>query len=80
MLKVYPFGSGSEYTASYAVTSSYAPIADRLEYVYTASVAGTVQNPTSGSAASKNICLITYSQYLDLIANPGTKKEQCTFS
>ena len=79
MLKVYPFGSGSEYTASYAVTSSYAVSASRLDYVYTSSFAATVLNPTSGSAASKNICLITYADYLELINNPGTKKEQCIF-
>lgn len=79
MLKVYPFASGSEYTASYAVTASYATSASSAGYVYTSSLAELVLYPQSGSAAAVNICLITYSQYLELLNNPGTRIEQCNF-
>lgn len=80
MLKVYPFASGSEYTASYAVTTSYAVSASSAGYVYTSSLAEQVLYPESGSAAALNICLITYEDYLQLVTNPaGTRIEQCNF-
>ena len=79
MLKVYPFASGSEFTASYAVTASYAISASSAGYVYTSSLAQQVLYPQSGSAAAVNICLITYADYLQLINNPGTTIEQCNF-
>lgn len=79
MIKVYPFASGSEYTASFAISSSFAQNINSLGYVLTASNAATIQSPTSGSPASVNVCLITYDQYLQLINNPGTIFEQCNF-
>lgn len=80
MLKTYPFASGSEFTASFAVTASHTISASSAgDYVITASSAGYVVNPRSGSSATVNMCLITYEQYLLLLNNPGTKKEQCVF-
>jgi hypothetical protein len=79
MIKVYPFASGSEFTASYAVTASYATSASSAGYVYTASVAEQVLYPQSGSDAAVNLCLITYQQYLELLDNPGVRFEQCIF-
>lgn len=68
MLKVYPFGSGSFYTASNAVTASFAPTAELIAYVTTASNAGQVLEPRTG-ATGKGVCKITYEQYLLLQAN-----------
>lgn len=65
MLSVYPFGSGSLYTASFAVTASHADKVERISYVYTASNAGTVLYPQSGSRA-KSVCLITGAEYLKM--------------
>lgn len=79
MIKIYPFASGSEVTASFAVTSSYAGTADYVQYVYTASMAKKVLYPQEGDPAPVNICFITYEQYLDLLNNPGTRVEQCVF-
>lgn len=67
MLSVYPFGSGSLYTASFAVTSSVMISASMVDYVYSASSAGTVLHPESGSRG-KSVCLITYGEYLVLQA------------
>lgn len=80
MIKVYPFASGSEYTASFAVSSSYAVNVASAGYVYSASKADVVLSPVSGSSAAVNVCLITYNQYLEMLANPGTKYEQCNFN
>ena len=77
MLKFYPFASGSEYTASYAISSSHALNATTLTYTVSASVAETVTNPVSGSRG-KSICLLTYQQYL-LMVNSGSR-EICDFS
>lgn len=62
MLQVYPFGSGSLYTASFAITASYAPSAQFIAYVNTASKAGTVLTPRSGSDG-KGVCKITTAEY-----------------
>jgi hypothetical protein len=78
MKGVYPFASGSEYTASFAISASYALSASAIDYVATASAAGTILNPISGSAASVNICIITYQQYLAMLANPSLR-EVCVF-
>lgn len=68
MLKVYPFGSGSLYTASFAATASFAISASLLNYAYTSSYAETVLYPRSGSQG-KNACLITGAEYLTMQAN-----------
>lgn len=77
MLYVYPYASGSLYSASFAVTASHAVSASLISYVFTSSLAGTVLNPRSGSNG-KDTCLITYEQYLEMISNP-TLIEQCSF-
>jgi hypothetical protein len=77
MIQVYPFASGSEYTASFAISSSFATNVSRAEYVFTASNAGVVQFPTSGSPAIINRCLITYDEYLQILS--GSAVEQCNF-
>jgi hypothetical protein len=76
VLKVFPFGSGSEFTASYAVTSSFAQSAAKYQAAITASNAGTVLVPVSGSRPAKEICVITYSQYQQILN--GTHFENCT--
>lgn len=70
MLSVYPFGSGSLYTASFAITASYAQQTQRYLYVESASVAGKVLYPRPG-AMGKGVCLLTTQQYLALKANPS---------
>lgn len=62
MINVYPFGSGSIYTASYAVTSSYAFGASLITYVTSASKAGVISNPRSGSDGV-GVCKISYEDY-----------------
>ena len=73
--KVYPFASGSEYTASYAISSSVAVSASSVNYVVTASLAGSVLTPVSGSPAAVDICVITYQQYQQIAS--GSAVEQC---
>lgn len=74
MISVYPFGSGSFYTASYAITSSFASRVARISYVTSASRADTVLFPESGSRG-KSICLLTTDQYL-LLSSSG-RVETC---
>lgn len=78
MLQVYPFGSGSFYTASYAVTASFAGGAAFIATVYTASKAAVVLEPTPGSRG-KGVCLLTTEQYQRMLANPSLL-ENCDFS
>lgn len=73
--KVYPFASGSEYTASFAVTASQATDVELIPYVGTASYAGEVLFPESGSDAAVDICIITYEQYVQIYS--GSLYEIC---
>lgn len=75
MKNIYPYATGSAYTASYAVSSSFAVSASLLPYVATASYAGKVLSPQSGSDAAVDICVITYEQYLDILN--GNSYEIC---
>jgi len=75
MLKVYPFGSGSFYTASYAVTASSATSASLIVSVPTASTAQTVLQFVSGSRG-KGVCLISYEDYQAMLLDPA-KIENC---
>lgn len=77
MISVYPFGSGSLYNASYAITASYAASASFIKYVVSASTAPTVLYPQSGSRG-KSVCLLTKEQYEEMIAL--NKMEICNFS
>ena len=79
MINVYPFGSGSVYTASFALTSSYAVSASFLNYAISASKAEYVLNPQQG-IRGKSVCLITYAEYQDLLANPLTRIESCSYN
>lgn len=76
MISVYPFGTGSLYTASYAISASYATSASRVNYIISASTAATVINPRSGSRGD-GICLLTTAQYFDMVNN--NKLETCVF-
>lgn len=78
MLSVYPFGSGSLYTGSFAITSSYANQSLYLTYTHTASFATTGSFGPKGLRGYPEVCIITYEQYLKLIADP-TLKEECVF-
>jgi hypothetical protein len=64
----YPFASGSLYTASYAVSSSYAIESQFINYVLTATTASSVINQVSGSRGA-GVCLLTTEQYLLLSSN-----------
>lgn len=75
MLKVFPFGSGSEFTASFAVSSSFAQTALKYQAAETSSLAGTVLTPISGSKPEVDICVITFSQYQQILAD--THVENC---
>lgn len=77
MLSVYPYASGSFYTASHAISSSYATSASYISYTHTASVALTVLNPTSGSLG-KSICLISTDMYTQMLNNINLV-ENCNF-
>ncbi len=76
MLFTYPFGSGSLYTASYAISSSYALSASFIAYVMSASNADTVLYPQSG-LRGKSVCLLTKVQFDDMVSNG--KSELCNF-
>lgn len=78
MLRVYPFASGSLYTASNAVTASYAESVDFIYTVITSSYAEQVLELASGSRG-KGVCLITAAQYQQLLNNPNIF-ETCTFT
>jgi hypothetical protein len=77
MRKIYPFASGSLYTASYAVVASYATSTQFIAYVVSASNAATVLYPQSGSLG-KSVCLLTSAQYDEMIEL--NKREVCDFS
>lgn len=78
MINVYPYASGSLYTASYAITASYATSASFINYVFTASKADTVLYPESGSVGL-SICLLTTEQYYE-ISGSTNKVEVCDFT
>jgi len=78
MLSIFPFGSGSLYTASFAVSASHAVSASLIAYVTSASNADTVLEPRSGSRG-QSVCLITFEQYQSLISSSALI-EQCTFT
>lgn len=78
MIKVYPFASGSLYTASYAVTASYSSTATFLIGSISASTAEFVVNPESGSRGMPDICYIRYDQYLLLVSGSGSLREDCS--
>lgn len=78
MLKVFPFTSGSEISASYSLTSQYADSGSILSKAVSSSVADFVIAPTSGSEPDVNICVVTYAQYL--LISGGTAVEDCTSS
>ncbi len=77
MLSVFPFGSSSLYTASFAITSSFAATASFAPTAITASFAATGSGP-SGSRGKPDICLITFSQYQQLLSSSALM-EVCTF-
>ena len=77
MNQVYPYGSGSAYTSSFALRAGWAPAADYIQYTLSSSTADIVLFPESGSRGT-SVCLLTYPQYLDMVATG--KVEICDFS
>lgn len=73
MLKVYPFASGSEYTSSFALTSSYSPSASLIQYVTYADTAKTVLTEVSGSRG-KSMALLTWADYQKMV-NTGVVEQ-----
>lgn len=78
MINVYPYASGSLYTASFAITSSFATSASFINYVLTASRASTILYPESGSRGL-SICLLTTEQYYQL-SGSSSRVEICDFT
>lgn len=76
MLSVYPHGSGSLYIAQHAISSSHASSANYIAYVASASNADSVLYPISGSSG-RGICLITTTQYKQMVALG--RREICPF-
>lgn len=76
MRSVYPYASGSLYTASYATTASFANRVSFIQYVTSASNAQTILFPESGSQG-RGICLLTTEQYLLMVATG--RVERCDF-
>lgn len=74
----YPFASGSEYTASFALSASFATSASLLSYVNTASYAPAGTIGPVGLRGAPDICLINADQYFYLLNNPSYK-EVCNF-
>lgn len=73
---VYPFTSGSEYTASYAISSSYATSASYWDYVYTSSYAIAGISGSKGYRGNPDICFITAQQYFQLL-HTSSLQEVC---
>lgn len=76
MLKVFPFPSGSEVTASYAITASFANEVQRVQSAETASNAGSVLQLTQGPPGDIDVCFITFSQYQQILS--GNFIEDCS--
>jgi len=76
--KIYPFGSGSNYTASFTISSSYAVAANYLDTVLTASSAINSNGGPAGLRGSPDICLISAEQYFALLFN-SSLQEVCAF-
>jgi hypothetical protein len=75
--KVFPFGSGSLYTSSFAISASHAIDALAVESAITASAVpvGAVLFPVSGSGSVKKVCVITFEQYQQVFS--GSAVENC---
>lgn len=73
-VKVFPFSSGSV-TSSFAISSSFAEQAGRVDYVSSSISASLVLTPISGSPAAVDICIITFEQYQQIIS--GSHVEVC---
>lgn len=76
--RIYPFASGSDYTASFATTSSYAISASYWDTVYTASNAIDGISGSIGLRGNPDICFISASQYFEMLLNPNLQ-EVCVF-
>jgi len=76
VLQVFPFASGSLYTASFAITSSHALQIGSIGYVPTSSYA--VEGKGPKGFRGKDICLITQDQYFKLYETYSLM-EDCTF-
>lgn len=75
---IYPFTSGSEYTASYAITSSFATSASYWDYVFTASSAISGVSGSKGLRGNPDICFITVDQYFRMLFT-SSLQEVCYF-
>lgn len=76
--RFYPFLSGSEYTASYALTSSFASNARYWNYANTASNSIDGVSGSIGLRGNPDICFITADQYFRLLFT-ASLQEVCTF-
>jgi hypothetical protein len=74
----YPYQAPSAVTASYAISASVAVSASFVSFASSSTSASAVLNPVSGASAAVDICVITYQQYLSMLANPSLV-EVCNF-
>jgi hypothetical protein len=76
--RFYPFLSGSEFTASFAVTASSAVSASYWDFANTSSFAIAGISGSAGLRGNPDVCLITAEQYFKLLFTSSIQ-EVCTF-
>jgi hypothetical protein len=76
--RFYPFLSGSEYTASFAITSSQATSASFWDYSITSSNSVAGVSGSIGLRGSPDICFITTDQYFRMLFT-SSLQEACAF-
>ena len=76
--RFYPFLSGSEYTASFAITSSQATSASYWDYSITSSNSVLGVSGSKGLRGNPDRCFITVDQYFRLLFT-SSLQEVCTF-
>lgn len=76
--KFYPYLSSSLYTASAAISGSYAGRAVYWDYVFTASMSTAGNYGDPGLRGNPDICYITTEQYFALLFT-SSLQEVCTF-
>lgn len=75
---VYPFVTGSQVTASFATTSSFAISASYIDYAPTASYAIDGVSGSMGYRGTPDVCLITAEQYFQLLYT-SSLQEVCVY-
>jgi hypothetical protein len=69
---VFPFTTGSEVTASFAVSSSYSITTGGAFGAVNAQTSSIILEPVAGPPGN-GICIITFAQYEDILAGNGVE-------